>query len=104
MASWGIETWDANGISNNKGLRPFLFSQLIRLTPGQTGSWSITLSPGTKLGFMFFPDDTGASSQSEFTRRINVSGPSVTVSNDSGDPYTAYRSGYGYLFLFLVNQ
>lgn len=77
MADWGIQTWDANGKPNNYGIKPVSVVGLIQLSAGQTsGSWSFTLPPGMKVGFVTSLDE-GAPSVG---RRIVASGNTITIS------------------------
>ncbi|ENB6636648.1 hypothetical protein ABH584_002874, partial [Enterobacter hormaechei] len=50
--AWGIQTWDANGIPNNYGIKPVSVVGRVQLSEGQTsGSWSFTIPAGMKVGF-----------------------------------------------------
>lgn len=58
--SWGIQTWNANGIPNNYGLKPVSVAGRIPLAAGQTsGSWSFTVPSGFKVGFVVSLDAGG---------------------------------------------
>lgn len=103
MAMWGIETWDAQGKKNNLGLKPFMYSQVIYLGLDQTGAWSISLSPGTKAGYIFIPSDSSSlPDQTARNRSITASGGTITVGTISGSNIGAETNSAGYLFIFLV--
>lgn len=104
MAQWGCETWDENGQVNNKGIKPFLFSEVISLSLGQTGTWTIDLSPGTKAAYIFIPaDGSDLPSETSSNRIITANANRVTISSVSGSRIDAETNGPGYLYIFMVS-
>lgn len=74
--AWGIQTWDANGIPNNYGVKPVSVVGRIQLAAGQTsGSWSFTVPSGMKVGFVLSLDEGG----NGVGRRIVAAGNTITV-------------------------
>lgn len=104
MANWGIETWDEQGRNNNLGIRPFLFSRVVNLSQGQTGSWSIALSPGTKAAYMFIPSDgTQYPTSTDMNRIISANGSTITVTTASDSTINNETNAAGYLYIFMVS-
>lgn len=74
---WGIQTWDANGVPNNYGIKPVSVVGRIPLSEGQnSGSWSFTIPAGMKVGFAVTLDKGAVS----VGRRIVASGNTITLS------------------------
>ncbi|ANG93189.1 hypothetical protein A8A57_12580 [Lelliottia amnigena] len=74
--AWGIQTWDANGIPNNYGIKPVSVVGRIQLAAGQTsGSWSFTVPSGMKVGFVLSLDEGG----NGVGRRIVAAGNTIIV-------------------------
>ena len=75
--AYGIQTWDANGVPNNYGIKPVSVIGRISLSAGQTsGTWSFTVPTGFKVGFVVSLD-VGAASVG---RRIVAAGNTITLS------------------------
>ena len=103
MADYGVQTWDASGQINNKGIMPFYSSLQISLAAGAGGSWSITLEPGSKAGFIFIPVSTADAQPAQFTRHIAVSGGTVTATITSQNPDANVSNVAGTLYIFLTD-
>lgn len=74
--TWGIQTWDVNGIPNNYGIKPFSVVGMVSLTEGQvSGSWAFTIPAGFKLGYVVSLDNGGT----KVGRRIVASGNTITI-------------------------
>lgn len=103
MAIWGIETWNEQGKTNNLGLKPFMYSEVIALALNQTGSWAIPLVPGTKAGYIFIPSDSSnLPEQNAQNRKITASAGTITVGTISGSQIGAETNSAGYLYIFMV--
>lgn len=100
---WGIETWDKNGVSNNKGVTPFNAQMQIPLSANQTGSWTIQNPYGAGVGFVFIPTGSKELNTNEVNRSITVNGNTVTVSS-TGNAYGNYSSRAGTLFITLLGD
>lgn len=58
--AWGIQTWDANGIPNNYGIKPVSVIGVIPLASGQnSGAWSFPVPAGFRVGFVVSLDNGG---------------------------------------------
>ncbi|WP_313488964.1 hypothetical protein [Atlantibacter hermannii] len=74
--TWGIQTWDVNGIPNNYGIKPVSVVGMVSLTEGQvSGSWAFTIPAGFKLGYVVSLDNGGT----KVGRRIVASGNTITI-------------------------
>lgn len=74
--TWGIQTWDVNGIPNNYGIKPVSVVGMVSLTEGQvSGSWAFTVPAGFKLGYVVSLDSGGT----KVGRRIVASGNTITI-------------------------
>lgn len=79
--AWGIQTWDANGVPNNYGIKPVSVVGRIQLSAGQTsGSWSFTIPAGMKVGFVVSLESSG---NAAVGRRIVASGNTISVMSAS---------------------
>ncbi|QLR43677.1 hypothetical protein HV346_13750 [Enterobacter sp. RHBSTW-00994] len=98
--SWGIQTWDANGIPNNYGLKPVSVVGRIPLAAGQTsGSWSFTVPSGFKVGFVVSLDAGGAS----VGRRIIANGNTISLTAASDVGIGNYPASACELIVFMEN-
>lgn len=95
---WGIQTWDANGVPNNYGIKPVSVVCRIQLAAGQnTGSWSFTVPAGFKVGFVISLDEGGNS----VGRRIIASGNTITVTAASETGLGNYPASKCELIVFM---
>jgi len=98
--TWGIQTWDANGIPNNYGIKPVSVVGRIQLSEGQTsGSWSFTIPAGMKVGFVVSLDKGAVS----VGRRIVASGNTITLSAASSAGIGNYPASECELVIFVEN-
>ncbi|MFJ5982931.1 hypothetical protein [Enterobacter cancerogenus] len=98
--AWGIQTWDANGIPNNYGIKPVSVVGRIQLSEGQTsGSWSFTIPAGMKVGFVVSLDKGAVS----VGRRIVASGNTITLSAASSAGIGNYPASECELVIFVEN-
>lgn len=98
--SWGIQTWDANGIPNNYGLKPVSVAGRIPLAAGQTsGSWSFTVPSGFKVGFVVSLDTGGSS----VGRRIIANGNTISLTAASDVGIGNYPASACELIVFMEN-
>lgn len=98
--AWGIQTWDANGIPNNYGIKPVSMVGRIQLSEGQTsGSWSFTIPAGMKVGFVVSLDKGAVS----VGRRIVASGNTITLSAASSAGIGNYPASECELVVFVEN-
>lgn len=98
--AWGIQTWDANGIPNNYGIKPVSVVGRIQLSEGQTsGSWSFTIPAGMKVGFVVSLDKGAVS----VGRRIVASGNTITLSAASSAGIGNYPASECELVVFVEN-
>ena len=98
--AWGIQTWDANGIPNNYGIKPVSVVGRIQLSEGQTsGSWSFTVPAGMKVGFVVSLDKGAVS----VGRRIVASGNTITLSAASSAGIGNYPASECELVVFVEN-
>lgn len=98
--AWGIQTWDANGIPNNYGIKPVSVVGRIQLSEGQTsGSWSFTIPAGMKVGFVASLDKGAVS----VGRRIVASGNTITLSAASSAGIGNYPASECELVIFVEN-
>lgn len=96
--AFGIQTWDANGVPNNYGIKPVSVVGRIQLSAGQTsGSWSFTVPAGFKVGFVVSLD-VGATSVG---RRIVASGNTITLSAASDAGIGNYPASQCELVVFM---
>ncbi|EKI8501655.1 hypothetical protein PFW94_000056 [Salmonella enterica] len=95
---WGIQTWDANGVPNNYGIKPVSVVGRIQLAAGQnTGSWSFTVPAGFKVGFVISLNEGGNS----VGRRIIASGNTITVTAASETGLGNYPASKCELIVFM---
>lgn len=96
--TWGLQTWDANGVPNNYGIKPVSVVGRIPLAAGQnSGSWSFTIPSGFKVGFVVSLD-VGAVSVG---RRIVASGNTITLSTASDVGIGNYPASQCELVVFM---
>lgn len=96
--AFGIQTWSANGVPNNYGIKPVSVIGRITLTAGQnTGSWSFVVPAGMKVGFVVSLDRGGDS----VGRRIVASGNNITVSAASSVGLGNYAASECELIVFM---
>lgn len=96
--TWGIQTWDANGIPNNYGIKPVSVIDHIPLAAGQTsGSWSYSVPAGFKVGFVISLD-AGAVNVG---RRIEANGNTITISSANSVGSGNYPASACELVVFL---
>ena len=75
--AWGIQTWDANGIPNNYGIKPVSVVGMVSLAEGQaSGSWSFPVPAGFRLGYVVSLDNGGT----KVGRHIVASGNTISLS------------------------
>lgn len=95
---WGIQTWDANGVPNNYGIKPVSVVGRIPLSEGQnSGSWSFTIPAGMKVGFAVTLDKGAVS----VGRRIVASGNTITLSAASSVGMGNYPASECELVVFV---
>lgn len=95
---WGIQTWDANGVPNNYGIKPVSVVGRIPLSEGQnSGSWSFTIPAGMKVGFAISLDKGAVS----VGRRIVASGNTITLSAASSVGIGNYPASECELVVFV---
>ncbi|MDV7025570.1 hypothetical protein R4P48_23300 [Atlantibacter subterranea] len=74
---WGIQTWDANGIPNNYGIKPVSVVGTVPLAEGQaSGAWSFPVPAGFKLGYVVSLDNGGT----KVGRQVVISGNTISLS------------------------
>ncbi|EJD5900220.1 hypothetical protein ACSD1S_004315 [Escherichia coli] len=96
--AWGIQTWDANGVPNNYGIKPVSVVGRIQLSQGQTtGSWSFIIPAGMKVGFAVSLDEGAVS----VGRRIIASGNTISLSSASSTGVGNYPASKCELIVFL---
>lgn len=96
--TWGIQTWDANGVPNNYGIKPVSVVGIIKLSQGQTtGTYSFTVPAGMKVNFV--PSlDKGAVGVG---RRIAASGNTITIQPASDTGVGNYPASECELVIFM---
>lgn len=95
---WGIQTWDANGVPNNYGIKPVSVVGRIPLSEGQnSGSWSFTIPAGMRVGFAVTLDKGAVS----VGRRIVASGNTITLSAASSAGVGNYPASECELVVFV---
>lgn len=95
---WGIQTWDADGVPNNYGIKPVSVVGRIPLSVGQnSGSWSFTIPAGMKVGFAVTLDKGAVS----VGRRIVASGNTITLSAASSIGVGNYPASECELVVFV---
>ncbi|WP_449567511.1 hypothetical protein [Lelliottia nimipressuralis] len=95
---WGIQTWDANGVPNNYGIKPVSVVGRIPLSEGQnSGSWSFVIPAGMKVGFAVTLDKGAVS----VGRRIVASGNKITLSAASSVGIGNYPASECELVVFV---
>ena len=95
---WGIQTWDANGVPNNYGIKPVSVVGRISLAEGQnSGSWSFAIPAGMKVGFAVTLDKGAVS----VGRRIAASGNTITLSAASSVGIGNYPASECELVVFV---
>lgn len=95
---WGIQTWDANGVPNNYGIKPVSVVGRIPLSEGQnSGSWSFAIPAGMKVGFAVTLDKGAVS----VGRRIVASGNTITLSAASSVGMGNYPASECELVVFV---
>lgn len=95
---WGIQTWDANGVPNNYGIKPVSVVGRIPLSEGQnSGSWSFAIPAGMKVGFAVTLDKGAVS----VGRRIVSSGNTITLSAASSVGIGNYPASECELVVFV---
>ncbi|WP_182928643.1 hypothetical protein [Klebsiella sp. WP3-W18-ESBL-02] len=104
--SWGVQTWDANGVPNNYGIKPVSVYGTILLSDGQkTGSWSITVPAGLRLNYYHVANTSETSNVGlgNGRRRITVSGNSIIVSSAGDTEYAAdtYQAARAFLVITI---
>ncbi len=101
--SYGLGTWDANGVDNNTGLVRILAVGTWTVTEQQTGSTNFTIPAGYVMDYLF---QSSQITYSTNRRRVTIDGGSVTLSPAAAGDFSsgteAAQSGY-YLF-FLRSQ
>ncbi|EDV0261191.1 hypothetical protein YM80_001760 [Salmonella enterica subsp. salamae] len=98
--TWGIQTWDANGVQNNYGIKPVSVVGRIQLSAGQTsGNWSFTVPAGMRVGFVISLDE-GAN---KVGRRIVASGNTITVTAASDVGLGNYPASKCEVVVFMEN-
>lgn len=80
---WGVQTWNANGVPNNYGIKPVSVYGTQLLANGQkSGSWTVSVPPGLKLNYYHVANasETSSGGMGSGRRRVSVSGNTITVS------------------------
>ncbi len=96
--AWGIQTWDANGIPNNFGIKPVSVVGMVSLAEGQaSGSWSFPVPAGFKLGYVVSLDNGGT----KVGRHIMASGNIITISPASENGPGNYPASACELVVFM---
>lgn len=96
--TWGIQTWDANGNPNNYGIKPVSVVGRIQLAYTQnSGSWSFTVPPGYKVGFVVSLDEGTTS----VGRHIEATGNTITVTPANTAGIGNYPSSACELVVFM---
>lgn len=96
--TWGIQTWDANGIPNNYGIKPVSVVGRIQLSEGQnSGSWSFTIPAGMKVGFVVSLDKGAIS----VGRSIVANGNTITLGAASSAGIGNYPASECELVVFV---
>lgn len=97
---WGVQTWDANGIPNNYGIKPVSVIGFIPLAAGQnSGTYTFSNVPaGMKVGFALTLE-TGSSAS--VGRRIVASGNTITISAASTNGLGNYPSNAVDMIVYL---
>lgn len=84
--AWGIQTWDANGVPNNYGIKPTMVLSRVNVSNGQvSGSWAFTIESGYQLRYLQCPFQSVNSAD---RRKINFSGGTASLSNATSSDYT----------------
>ena len=100
MSDWGFQSWDANGVPNNYGIKPVSVISNITLSNGQkSGSYSFNVPDGYRLGFVYVP--LGADTYIQGRRIISISGNSIIISAGTDNSLNQYQSGAANLTVFL---
>lgn len=98
MSNFGIQTWNANGLETNTGIRPMHLCEIIKLEQDQVSGTYImpsnALSDGMKLNYFFIPDNKYGA----IKRRFDISGNTITIKPGNGiQDYDAFS---GFLFIY----
>lgn len=97
--TWGIQTWDANGVPNNYGIKPVSVVGTVQLTQGQTsGSYSFTVPAGMRVGFTFTLE---SGNSPNIGRRVVANGNTITVSPASTVGVGNYSSNSCLMIVFV---
>jgi len=88
MAEYGIQTWDANGVQNNFGIKPVSVISYNELAKNQqSGTFTYPVPTGCKLNF--FHVNNVQDYDSNMKRRVYVSGNRIIVEAVSESTYGA---------------
>ncbi|HCU0295053.1 TPA: hypothetical protein OUE56_001961 [Citrobacter sedlakii] len=97
--TWGIQTWDANGVPNNYGIKPVSVVGRVALAVGQTsGAYSFTVPPGFKVGFAVTLEQ---GTYAAVGRRIQASGNTITILSASESGAGNYPANACELVIFM---
>ena len=98
---WGIQTWDANGVPNNYGIKPISVVGIIDLLVDQkTGSYSFNLEPSLKVGFTVGTAEAASLIAYTNKRNILASGNTITIQPSMGDGVNDYPANQVQLIVF----
>lgn len=76
--AWGIQTWDANGVKNNYGIKPTMVLGRATVTSfSQSGTWSFAIRSGYVLKYVQAPLENV---NTGLRRKFTVSGGKITCS------------------------
>lgn len=83
--TYGVQTWDANGVPNNYGIKPICVVGFVNLEKGQqSGTYSYTLPPYFRIGYIV---STGEFEYTELRRKITTSSTTISVSSAESNTY-----------------
>lgn len=89
--SYGFDSFDSNGNSNNYGIVPISVLGFVTLSSGQTGSWSFNPPSGYGLAYEFTSTENNYNTASRF---VSDNGSTVTVSNTGSGKIIPAGSGF----------
>ncbi|KWZ93413.1 hypothetical protein HMPREF3212_00195 [Citrobacter freundii] len=102
---WGVQTWNANGVPNNYGIKPVSVYGTQLLANGQkSGSWTVSVPLGLKLNYYHVANasETSPGGMGSGRRRVSVSGNTITVSAAGDTEYAANTFQAARAFLVIT--
>lgn len=104
MADYGVQTWGANGVPNNYGIKPVsVLSSLLLINGQKSGSWTFTVPAGLKLNYYHIQNGNGdAGGLNSGRRKVTISGGIITVSAAGDSEYLANTFPAGRAFLIIT--